>query len=124
MNHPLNHLGLMVAIGFSICAIAQTVSNGQHGDLELRLQPEAIRMRIPKAFTIAIVNRSEHEICMPMPSFECGDVAHGSIWLHSTFVAAKPGSANSENMGALRTSPTSQFWIACRPGRRCSPAKA
>jgi hypothetical protein len=61
------------------------------GNLELRLEPESVQKNIPKAFTVLIVNKSDHEVRLPMPSFESGDVRHGTVWLRLNFVPLKRG---------------------------------
>jgi len=38
-----------------------------------------------------IVNRSNHDVRLPMRALGCGDGPHGTIWLRLNFVPSKPG---------------------------------
>jgi hypothetical protein len=77
----LKIFGFALSVSFALCGFAQTPIKVQPGNLELRLQPESVRSNIPQAFTVLIVNRSDHDMRIPMPSLECGDVAHGTVGL-------------------------------------------
>ena len=63
------------------------------GNLELRLQPEAIYDGVPGAFTFWLINRSDHDVRVPMPSVECGNGYNGAVWLRVRFKPMVPGPA-------------------------------
>jgi hypothetical protein len=58
-------VGLCLSVGFMTCGLAQTPTQSQPGILELRLEPESVQKNIPKAFTVLIVNKSDHEVRLP-----------------------------------------------------------
>ncbi len=99
MRRKVNCHGLALAISFTLSGVAQTAPSIQQGDLELRLQPEDVRSNVPTAFTFLIVNRSDHEMRLPMPALERGDASHGTIWLHLTFVPSRHSSTPSQLRG-------------------------
>ena len=82
--------GAALALSLPLWGFAQTpVTNPTV--LELRLQPESVQKHIPQAFTVLIVNKSDHEVRLPMPSLACGDVPHGTVRLHVKFKPFKGG---------------------------------
>ncbi len=91
MRTNLKLLGLAMALNITLSGAGQTAHRVPPENLELRLQPEAVRINIPQAFTVLIVNRSDHDMRLPMPDHECRDVALGTILLGFNFVPAKPG---------------------------------
>jgi hypothetical protein len=127
MRSKLNCLGLALAISFTFSGVAQTAHSIKQGDLELRLQPEDVRMNVPKAFTFLIVNRSDHEVRLPMPAIERGDAPHGTIWLRLNFVPSRPGTTPSQLLGGGVNDYTYQpildrvrTWKVLRPGESLS----
>lgn len=83
--------GAALALSLPLWGFAQTPLTIEPTILELRLQPESVRKHIPQAFTVLIVNKSHHEVRLPMPSLECGDVPHGTVRLHVKFKPFKAG---------------------------------
>lgn len=73
----------------SILAAASTTDN-----LELRLQPESMDSGVPQAFTFSLVNRSDHEVRVPVPAVECEDSFDGSLWLRLDFTPLNPGTGS------------------------------
>jgi hypothetical protein len=37
------------------------------------------------------VNRTDRDVRVPIPSVECGDVPHGTVWLRLSFRSSTPG---------------------------------
>ena len=83
--------GATLALGLSLWGFAQTVAPVGPTILELRLQPEISRSNIPQAFTVLIVNKSDHDVRLPIPTPKCGDVPHGTISLHVNYKPPKDG---------------------------------
>ena len=71
--------GAVFAIGLAACCVAQTAVPITPGKLELRLLPESVVRKIPQAFTILMLNGTDHDVHVPTPSLECGDAPHGTI---------------------------------------------
>ena len=74
-----------------MCLFAQTSPAPQPKNLELQLRSEPVQTKIPTAFTILIVNNTDHDLYLPIPSLECGDVPHGAVWLRLNFKSLVPG---------------------------------
>ena len=82
----LNILVLALAVVSPTVGISQPRAEEQPG-LELRLQPEDVQAGVPEAFTFVLVNRSNHDVRVPMPSIECDDPPFdGSIFLNGNNV--------------------------------------
>ena len=74
--------GAALALGLPVRGLAQTSVTNKPAILELRLQPESVQKQIPHALSVLLINRSDHEVRLPMPSLACADVPHGTIRLH------------------------------------------
>lgn len=108
--------GAALALSLPLWGFAQTPLTIEPTILELRLQPESVRKHIPQAFTVLIVNKSHHEVRLPMPSLECGDVPHGTVRLHVKFKPFKAGGVLLF-LAASRTLSISRYWIGSSNGR-------
>ena len=83
-------LGLALAVISPTVGISQPRAEEQPG-LELRLQPEDVQAGVPEAFSFVLVNRSNHDVRVPMPSIECEDPSFdGSIFLKVEFQPLRP----------------------------------
>lgn len=72
------------------------LAHGEHPEaasnsLELRLQPEALWDGVSQAFTFWLINRSEHDVRIPMPLVDCGSY-DGAVWLRMNFKLLTQGS--------------------------------
>ena len=117
-------VGFCFSVGLMTCLAAQTPTESAPGNLELRLEAQSAQRNTPEAFTILIVNKADHEVRLPIPSVGSGDVPHGTVWLRVNFVPQKRGTLPEPQVGASRTSSTSQLWNESRAGRCCDPERA
>jgi hypothetical protein len=93
----LNILVLALAVVSPTVGISQPRAEEQSG-LELRLQPEDVQAGVPEAFTFVLVNRSNHDVRVPMPSIECEDPPFdGNFRLKVEF---KPSRPNAPGFGS------------------------
>ena len=93
MRPTFKTVSLVLTFGFAVCGLGQTALTTQPGPLELRLQPESYRKNIPQAFTVLIVNKSDHDMHLPLPADSCGDVPHGTVRLNLHFEPFGPGTS-------------------------------
>ena len=84
------------------CGVAQTPVRPRPAPLELRLQQEVVQKDIPQGFTVVMLNTSNHDIRLPIPSLECGDVPHGTVSLQLAFTPLKPGASASGSGGCVK----------------------
>jgi hypothetical protein len=61
------------------------------GNLELRLQPERVERGVPRAFSFLLVNKTDHDVRVPIPTVDCEDSFDGDIELRLRFTPLKPG---------------------------------
>jgi hypothetical protein len=71
---------------------AQTPAQQRTGNLELRLQPERVERGVPQAFSFLLVNKTHHDVRVPMPAVDCEDSFDGDVELRRRFTPFKPGS--------------------------------
>jgi hypothetical protein len=71
--------------------VAQTPTRQRMGNLELRLQPERVERGVPQAFSFLLVNKTDHDVRVPIPTIECADSLNGDIELRLRFTPLKPG---------------------------------
>ncbi len=121
MRAALKIAGTLFAIGLTACGAAQTTAPATPGKLELRLQPGSVDKKIPQAFTVQLVNGTDHDVRVPTPSLDCGDVPHGTVWLRLAFKPFTPGAARLDHGCATDFiySPVSDViksWKVLRPG--------
>jgi hypothetical protein len=69
---------------------AQAPSAKPTSNLELRLHAKAMQHGVPQAFTFLLVNRSDHNVRVPMPSVGCENAFAGALQLRLHFVPLKP----------------------------------
>jgi hypothetical protein len=62
------------------------------GNLEFHLQPERVERGVPQRFTFLLVNKTNHDVRVPIPTVECEDSFNGHIELRLRFTPLKPGS--------------------------------
>lgn len=81
------------ALATTLLAVASAQAPGaqQSGNLELRLHPDAVERRVPQGFTFLLVNRTDHDVWVPMPAVGCSDGFNGTISLRLVFTPLKPG---------------------------------
>jgi hypothetical protein len=79
------------AAGLPLSGFAQALASDGASIFELRLEPEFRHNKVPEAFTVSIVNKSDHDITLPMPDQGCADVAYGTIKLHVSHRPSKAG---------------------------------
>lgn len=85
MRMLCNVLWITLTIVVPTSGVSQLLAPRPTEKLELRLQPEAVLKSIPQAFTVILVNGTANDVRVPVPSVECGDAPHGTIWLRLDF---------------------------------------
>ncbi len=87
----------ILILSFVLVAIAPPNAHAQlleapdsGGGLKLTLEPIRLHGTLPVRFTVVLTNISNHDLHLPQPHLECGDVATGSIFLYARFL---PGSS-------------------------------
>lgn len=76
-----------------LLAAAACAQPGEPGNLELRLVPENLQGEVPGGFTFLLVNKTSHEVRIPIPAIECEDAFDGAISLRLDFRPLEPGPA-------------------------------
>jgi hypothetical protein len=70
---------------------AQSPAQQRIGNLELRLQPEQVERGVPRAFGFLLVNKTDHDVRVPIPRVDCEDSFDGHIELRLRFTPLEPG---------------------------------
>ena len=69
---------------------AQTAALKSPAPLELRLEPEEPPQGVPQAFTVVLINKSDHKILLPMPATDCEGSFTGVMGVSFNFTPLKP----------------------------------
>jgi hypothetical protein len=77
---------------------AQPPDAQSYRNLEFTIHPEAVENGVPQAFTFSLVNRSDHDIRVPMPTVSCEDSFDGSAYIRLDFRPLK-GQTEGEGRG-------------------------
>lgn len=59
------------------------------GGVKLTVEPIRSTAPLPMWFVIRLTNVSHHDLRLPKPALECGDVANGSVYLHGRFLPSQ-----------------------------------
>jgi hypothetical protein len=89
MRFKLQVSGLVLAMTVLTITGAQ-VPDQAAGHLELQIQPENFEQGVPQAFTFLIVNKTNHDVRIPVPTIQCEDSFNGDILLRLRFTPLKP----------------------------------
>jgi hypothetical protein len=98
MRPSIARLFLLSAIWLA-AASAQTPGQPPNGNLEFRILPEAVVRGMPQAFSFLLVNRTDHDVRVPVPAFKCSTAFVGSISLNVRFTPKVPSSGPSSGSG-------------------------
>lgn len=90
MGYKLQFPGLALAAFLIAGTGAQAPDQSTH-NLEFRLQPERLEQGVPQAFDFLLVNKTDHDVSVPIPRVECEDSYSGDILLRLHFTPLKPG---------------------------------
>lgn len=71
---------------------AQTRAQQRIGHLEFRLQPERVERGVPQAFSFLLVNETDHDVRLPIPTVQCEDSFDGHIEIRLRFTPLNPRS--------------------------------
>ncbi len=91
MRYGLEIAGAALATTLIAGTSPQAPGAQQSGNMELRLQADAVERRVPQGFTFLLVNRTDHDVRVPMPTVGCNDSFNGEINLKLVFTPLKPG---------------------------------
>ena len=62
-----------------------------HGELDLYLHAEKVQKGVPQAFVFDLVNKTDHDVRLPIPSVQCEDGFDGSLYLNVDFKPLRRG---------------------------------
>ncbi|WP_128915612.1 hypothetical protein [Granulicella sibirica] len=115
----------VLALSLIPFGVARTQTNTPATDLELRIQPDSVHKQIPQSFEVVILNKSSHEVRLPMPSLNCGDVPHGTVSLrfklkYSNSAGSALGSGCFKDFGYQPILDRLKEWKVLRPGESLS----
>lgn len=79
-----------LATVFVVFMGAQMTGQQKTGNLDFRLRPEAVEGGVPQAFSFLLVNTTDHDVRVPMPTVECEDSFSGAIYFRVNFKPLKP----------------------------------
>src|SRR5579863_2735811 len=65
-------------------------NTAQDSSLQLRLEARDVRAGVPERFVFILVNRGLHDVVVPKPSVECGDLFNGTVSVHLDFSPLHP----------------------------------
>jgi hypothetical protein len=94
MIYKLQVSGLVLATALLTAAGSQRPNPAAAGNLELQLKPERLEQGVPQAFTFLIVNKTDHDVRIPVPTIQCEDSFDGDILLRVRFTPLKPEPAD------------------------------
>jgi hypothetical protein len=77
----------LTSIALTACMAAGAQTSGSRA-LQLKLEPGTEFHGVPVSFVYTILNASSHDIRMPKPVVNCGDVYLGEVWVHVKFIPA------------------------------------
>jgi hypothetical protein len=86
---------LALTLGLVPAAPVRAQSNPTEGvnALELRLQPDAPEKGVPQSFTVVLLNKSDHDIKLPIPAVDCEGAFTGVMGVSFRFTPLKPSGA-------------------------------
>lgn len=83
---------------FALLVLTPTPGNaGQKAHLQLRLEAADVSGGAPQKIVFVLVNRGRHDIVVPVPTIECGDLFNGTVNIQMDFTPLYPG--DSEGFG-------------------------
>jgi hypothetical protein len=94
---------LLVCLGGAIADAHSQLPKAQIGGLELRIDPEGVENGIPQAFKIVLVNNTNHDVRLPMPSLGCSDTYSGNVRLVVHFTPLWPDPSEPTHTGCAQT---------------------
>ncbi len=107
-----------------MAAAAQTSASPA---LQLKLEPGPEVRGVPASFVYTIVNASDHDVRLPKPVVNCGDVFFGEVWVHVKFkppghaVVQGPEHGCSNDYVATTTAlKRAESWPVLHPGESIS----
>jgi hypothetical protein len=113
---------------FASCTAAIAQTSGSSA-LQLKLEPGLMVRGVPAAFTYSIVNASSHDIRLPKPVVNCGDVFFGEVWIHVKFtpvgrtvVPSLERGCTNDYMGHTPALKRAESWMVLHPGESVSQA--
>jgi hypothetical protein len=77
----------VLALSVAFLAVPDVRDTDPIEQLELQLRPDSIVDGMPQGFIFTLVNRSAHNVRLPVPAIECEDSFDGSLWLRVDFTA-------------------------------------
>jgi hypothetical protein len=83
--------GLILAAALLTSVGAQIQDRQETGNLEFLLEPEAVEHGMPQAFNFVLVNKTNHDVSVPLPTVDCQDSFDGTVWLRVDFTPLEPG---------------------------------
>jgi hypothetical protein len=87
MGPRLQGAGFALTVVLVSAASAQAPPNQEKPtNLEFLFQPDAIELGVPRAFIFLLVNRTDHEVRVPVPTFSCSDSFNGFVSLSRNFI--------------------------------------
>jgi len=129
----LRSLAIALALGSATWAYAQATGTqpavkDKSDNLELRLEPKDIQKGMPQGFTFALVNISDHDVRVPVPTARiCGlDYENGSFNLVRVFIPVPNGSrsqgqtCSSNWISGKSIMERANNWKLLRPGESLS----
>jgi hypothetical protein len=102
MGYTFQPVGSALATALLALVSVQTSDQKTSGNLELRLQPEAMDRGVPQEFSFLPVNHTDHDVRLPLPAIECSDSYNGEIRLHLVFTPLKGGPVGGGGCAADR----------------------
>ena len=69
---------------------AKTTANHASQSLQIRIRAGDIRGGIPTKFTLTIINKSDHDLVIPEPTVDCGDLFRGTVSVEVDFTPRHP----------------------------------
>ena len=89
MGYKLQLLGLALVTALLTVTGAQTPDRQSTHNLEFRLQPERMEGGVPQAFDFLLVNKTDHDVRVPVPIIDCEDSFSGDVLLRLHFAPLK-----------------------------------
>jgi hypothetical protein len=90
MGYKLQLAGLALATALLTVTGAQTPDRQSTHNLEFRLQPLRMEEGVPQAFDFRLVNKTDHDVRVPIPTVDCEDSFSGDILMRIHFTPLKP----------------------------------
>jgi hypothetical protein len=96
MGFKLQVSGLVLATALLRVTGAQKPDAPGSGALELRIHPDRVEQGVPQGFTVVLVNKTNHDLRVPIPTIQCEDSFNGDILLRLRFRPLKAQPAEGQ----------------------------